>query len=55
MNVMQTLQSFESRNFRLFFSGQMISMIGSFMAETTTAWLVYSLANIVWQSYIKVA
>jgi MFS family permease len=42
---MQTLQSFESRNFRLFFSGQMISMIGSFMAETTTAWLVYSLTN----------
>lgn len=42
---MQTLQSFESRNFRLFFSGQMISMIGSFMAETTTAWLVYSVTN----------
>ncbi|MCF2150459.1 MFS transporter [Desmonostoc muscorum LEGE 12446] len=42
---MQTLQSFESRNFRLFFSGQMLSMIGSFMTETTIAWLVYSLTN----------
>ncbi|WP_193912885.1 MFS transporter [Desmonostoc muscorum] len=45
MSVMQTLQSFESRNFRLFFSGQMLSMIGSFMTETTIAWLVYSLTN----------
>ncbi|MEH2269239.1 MAG: MFS transporter [Nostoc sp.] len=40
---MQTLQSFNSRNYRLFFSGQMLSMIGSFMTETTIAWLVYYL------------
>ncbi len=42
---MQTLQSFHSRNYRLFFSGQMISMIGSFMTETTIAWLAYYLTN----------
>ncbi|MFN6540141.1 MAG: MFS transporter [Nostoc sp. EkiNYC01] len=42
---METLQSFESKNFRLFFSGQMLSTIGSFITETTTAWLVYSLTN----------
>ncbi|MBR8838057.1 MAG: MFS transporter [Stigonema ocellatum SAG 48.90 = DSM 106950] len=42
MSVTQSLQSFKSRNYRLFFSGQSLSMIGSFMTETTCAWLVYS-------------
>ncbi|MEH1786950.1 MFS transporter [Nostoc sp.] len=45
MSVMQTLQSFNSRNYRLFFSGQMLSMIGSFMTEITIAWLVYYLTH----------
>ncbi|MEH2365743.1 MFS transporter [Nostoc sp.] len=42
MSVNQSLQSFKSRNYRLFFGGQSLSMIGSFMTETTYAWLVYS-------------
>jgi MFS family permease len=45
MSVTQSLQSFNSRNYRLFFSGQSLSMIGSFMTETTCAWLVYSLTK----------
>lgn len=42
MSVTQSLQSFKSRNYRLFFSGHSLSMIGSFITETTCAWLVYS-------------
>ncbi|WP_341528354.1 MFS transporter [Nostoc sp. UHCC 0302] len=45
MSVTQILQSFNSRNYRLFFSGQSLSMIGSFMIETTCAWLVYYLTK----------
>ncbi|MCC5634427.1 MFS transporter [Nostoc sp. CHAB 5844] len=42
MSLTQSIQSFKSRNYRLFFCGQSLSMIGSFMTETTFAWLVYS-------------
>ncbi|MEH2182240.1 MFS transporter [Nostoc sp.] len=42
MSLTQSLQSFKSRNYRLFFSGQSLSMIGSLMTETTCAWLVSS-------------
>ncbi len=33
------------RNFRLFFGGQSISLIGTWMTRIATAWLVYSLTN----------
>jgi len=33
------------RNFRLFFAGQSISLIGSWMTRVATAWLVYSLTK----------
>ncbi|MDZ8260806.1 MFS transporter [Nostoc sp. ChiQUE01b] len=42
MSLTPSLRSFKSRNFCLFFTGQSFSMIGSFMTETTFAWLVYS-------------
>ncbi|MFN6472828.1 MAG: MFS transporter [Nostoc sp. SerVER01] len=42
MSLTQSLRSFNSRNFCLFFTGQSLSTIGSFMTETTFAWLVYS-------------
>jgi MFS family permease len=34
-----------SRNYRLFFGGQSISLIGTWMTRTATAWLVYRLTN----------
>ena len=33
------------RNFRLFFSGQSISLIGTWMTRVATAWLVYQLTH----------
>lgn len=38
-------RALRSRNFRLFFIGQGISMIGSWMTRLATAWLVYRLTN----------
>jgi MFS family permease len=34
-----------SRNYRLFFGGQSLSLIGSWMTQTATIWLVYQLTN----------
>ncbi|WP_026731520.1 MFS transporter [Fischerella sp. PCC 9605] len=34
-----------SRNYRLFFAGQGISLIGTWMTQTATIWLVYSLTQ----------
>jgi len=39
------LTPFASRNYRLFFSGQIISLIGSWMTNTATVWLVYDLTG----------
>jgi hypothetical protein len=39
------LRSFRHRNFRLFFSGQSISMIGTWMQRIAVGWLVYRLTN----------
>ncbi len=39
------LRALESRNYRLFFTGQAISLIGSWMTQVATIWLVYSLTN----------
>lgn len=36
------------RNFRLFFSGQSISLIGTWMTRIATAWLVYQLTGSAW-------
>jgi hypothetical protein len=33
------------RNFRLFFSGQSISVIGTWMTRVATSWLVYRLTG----------
>ncbi len=33
------------RNFRLFFAGQSVSLIGTWMTRVATAWLVYSLTH----------
>ncbi len=42
---MPNLPAFRSRNYRLFFLGQGISLIGSWMTQIATIWLVYHLTN----------
>lgn len=40
--------AFASRNFRLFFSGQMLSLSGTFMTQVTISWLIYDLTHSPW-------
>ncbi len=40
-----TFASLRHRNFRLFFSGQLISLIGTWMQNTAQGWLVYQLTG----------
>ena len=40
-----TLRALRHRNFRLFFSGQLISLIGTWMQTVAEAWLVYRLTH----------
>jgi len=39
------LRSLRHRNYRLFFSGQLISVVGTWMQSTAQAWLVYRLTG----------
>ncbi|MBO0801394.1 MAG: MFS transporter, partial [Blastocatellia bacterium] len=39
------LRAFDHRNYRLFFSGQSISLIGTWMTRIATSWLVYRLTG----------
>jgi MFS family permease len=41
----KTLRALRHRNFQLFFSGQMISLIGTWMQTVAQAWLVYSMTK----------
>ena len=43
--VSPVFRAFSSRNYRLFFAGQGISLIGTWMSQTAVIWLVYSLTN----------
>jgi len=43
--VHRTFHSLHTRNFRLFFTGQVISVTGTWMNATASAWLVLSLTN----------
>ncbi|WP_143306638.1 MFS transporter [Chitinophaga vietnamensis] len=42
---MDVFRSLKSRNFRLFFSGQSVSLVGTWMQKTAVCWLVYRLTN----------
>src|SRR5579862_498111 len=44
----QTFSALRHRNFRLFFSGQLISLIGTWMQNTAQGWLVYELTGSKW-------
>src|SRR6516162_3335546 len=41
----QTFTALKHRNFRLFFFGQLISLIGTWMQNTAQSWLVYDLTG----------
>jgi MFS family permease len=43
--VKTTLRAFRSRNYRLFFAGQGISLIGTWMQRVAVSWLVYRLTG----------
>jgi MFS family permease len=45
MPLPATLRALQYRNFRLFFSGQLISLIGTWMQNVAQAWLVYRLTG----------
>ena len=40
-----TLRALRHRNFQLFFSGQLISLIGTWMQSIAESWLVYRLTG----------
>ncbi|MEH2240439.1 MFS transporter [Nostoc sp.] len=42
------LRAFSSRNFRLYYAGQAISLIGTSMTQVATSWLVYRLTDSPW-------
>jgi MFS family permease len=42
------LRALRHRNYRLFFLGQLVSVIGTWMTSTATAWLVYRLTGSGW-------
>ncbi len=42
------LRAFSYRNFRLYYTGQAISLIGTSMTQVSTSWLVYHLTNSAW-------
>src|SRR4051794_24958481 len=45
MKLPATLRALQYRNFQLFFSGQLISLIGTWMQTVAEAWLVYRLTG----------
>jgi MFS family permease len=40
-----TFSAFKSRNYRLYFVGQSVSLIGTWMQKTAVSWVVYSLTH----------
>jgi MFS family permease len=42
------IRALRHRNYRLFFSGQSISLIGTWLTRVATSWLVFKLSNSAW-------
>src|SRR5580658_9033836 len=40
-----TFRAFKSRNYRLYFAGQSVSLIGTWMQKTAVSWVVYGLTH----------
>ena len=45
MSLGRILTPFSSRNYRLYFGGQLVSLLGTWMTQTATVWLVYHLSG----------
>jgi MFS family permease len=45
VNPSRLLTPFSSRNYRLYFGGQLVSLLGTWMTQTATIWLVYHLTG----------
>ncbi|MBT5903844.1 MAG: MFS transporter [Opitutaceae bacterium] len=45
MQFSNSLRALNSTNYRLFFAGQGLSMLGNWMTLTASAWLIYELSN----------
>jgi len=45
MRLARLLTPFSSRNYRLYFGGQIISLIGTWMTQTASLWLAYKLTG----------
>ncbi len=45
MNIKSMLRSFSSRNYRLYFIGQVISLTGTWMQRVAMGWLVYKMTE----------
>jgi MFS family permease len=45
VNPRRLLTPFSSRNYRLYFGGQLVSLLGTWMTQTATIWLVYHLTG----------
>ncbi|MGE5749304.1 MAG: MFS transporter, partial [Gemmatimonas sp.] len=41
----QLTRAFQSRNYRLFFGGQSVSLVGTWITRIATSWLVYRLTG----------
>lgn len=39
------LRALKSRNYKLFFAGQLVSLVGNWMTNVTTAWVVYEMTH----------
>lgn len=46
--LIPNLPAFKSRNYRLFFAGQGLSLIGTWMTQVASIWLVYQLTPSPW-------
>ena len=44
-NTFQIFRAFKSRNYRLYFVGQSVSLIGTWMQKTAVSWVVYTLTH----------
>src|SRR6202163_5081049 len=40
-----TFNAFKSRNYRLYFLGQSVSLIGTWMQKTAVSWVIYALTH----------
>src|ERR1700733_5331659 len=44
-NKFRVFRAFKSRNYRLYFTGQSVSLIGTWMQKTAVSWVIYSLTH----------